>query len=269
MVDSQQPAVTDCPAENTAEYIATPFIARKDAITDHHRNSPDMVSNDFHGHFLIRLGIITTTDCNDFFDNREYQIGFKIRFFLLDDGSQPFQSTACINIFLGQRFIFPIFCTIILGKDKIPNFQIPVAVTAYSTSRFATAPFRTKVIENFTVRTTGTFTDFPEIIVKFENAFISQTNHIMPIVIRFFIVRINSYIQLIRVQFDNLREKFPGPGNSFFLEVVAKGKVAEHFKKRMMAGSAAYIIYIICTDTFLTRRNPVRRRYEFTCKIRF
>ena len=269
MINSQQAAIPDSTAQDAAQHIATPFIARQDAIADHHSNSPDMIGNDFHRHLLVRLGIISATDSDDFFNDRENQIRFKIRFFLLDNRSRPFQPTACINIFLGQWFIFSIFRTVVLSEYEIPYFQIPVTVTSYRTGRFATAPFRSQVIEYFTIRATGAFADFPEIIVKFKNTFIGQTNHIVPVIIGFFVIRINSDIQLIRIQFNDLRQKFPCPGNSFFFKIIAKGEITQHFKKRMMAGCPAYIVNVVSPDTFLARRNAIRRRYEFSSKIRF
>ena len=54
-----------------------------------------------------------------------------------------------------------------------------------------------------------------------------------------------------------------------FFKIIAKGEITQHFKKRMMAGCPAYIVNVVSPDTFLARRNAIRRRYEFSSKIRF
>ena len=69
----------------------------------------------------------------------------------------------------------------------------------------------------------------------------------------FIIIRINRNPEFVLRQFDNFRQEFPSPGNSFALEVITKGKVAQHFKERLMAGGAADIFDIAGTHAALTR----------------
>ena len=268
VLNTQETAEADSTAQDTAQDVAAAFIGRQDTIGNHEGNGTDMVGNDLHGHLLPGITVIAAGNSDNFFNDREDEIRFKVRFFLLDDRSQSFQAAARIDVLLGQRFVLAVFGAVVLGKDEIPDFQIAVAVAADSACRFATAPFRAEVIEDFAVRTARAFADFPEVIVEFENPFISQADHIMPVIIGFFIVRINGDIQFVRIQFQDLGQKFPGPGNGFFLEIIAEREVAQHFKERMVTGCTAYVVDIVGADALLAGRDAVRRRYELPREIR-
>ena len=52
-------------------------------------------------------------------------------------------------------------------------------------------------------------------------------------------------VQLVFVQLQVFGEKFPGELDGVFLEVIAKGKVAHHFKKGVVAGGAAHIFQVV------------------------
>ena len=105
-------------------------------------------------------------------------------------------------------------------------------------------PFLAQVDMDFRIRSAGTAADFPEIILQPDDAFIGYADDIVPDMIGFIIFRINGDPQLIRRQFQLFCQKFPGPGNDFLLEVIPEGKVAQHFKIRMMAGRMADVFNI-------------------------
>ena len=53
------------------------------------------------------------------------------------------------------------------------------------------------------------------------------------------------------------------------LEVISKGKVAQHFKKGTVAGCLSHVFNVSCPDTFLTGGNSSAGRDLRTGKIRF
>lgn len=96
-----------------------------------------------------------------------------------------------------------------------------------------------------------------------------QPDHIMPIIVRFPVIRINRYIQTGTLQLDYFRQKFPCPGNGFLLKVITKREIPKHFKKGMMPCCTADIFNIACADTFLTGRHTMAGRLNLPRKIRF
>ena len=94
-----------------------------------------------------------------------------------------------------------------------------------------------------------------------------QPDHIMPIIVRFPVIRINRYIQTGTLQLDYFRQKFPCPGNGFLLKVITKREIPKHFKKGMMPCCTADIFNIACADTFLTGRHTMAGRLNLPRKI--
>ncbi len=52
-------------------------------------------------------------------------------------------------------------------------------------------------------------------------------------------------------QLKDFCRELPGPGDRLFFEVVAKAKVAQHLKKRMVTRGAAYVFNIVGADALL------------------
>src|SRR5438874_1873097 len=70
-----------------------------------------------------------------------------------------------------------------------------------------------------------------------------------------FVRRINRGIEAVFREFPNLRQEFPGPVDRFFLEVIAKGPVAEHLEEGVVVSVQTNILKIIMfaagADAFL------------------
>ena len=96
-------------------------------------------------------------------------------------------------------------------------------------------------------------THFPEIVL-----FITQDNAVFAYnafpeipcllvernTIRFISFK-HGYIQPVFRQFVNVRQQFPRPGNGFFLEIVTKRPVAEHFEHRVVVGIKTHIFKVV------------------------
>ena len=162
---------------------------------------------------------------------------------------------------MDERCIRSVGILVELSEYEVPQFQETAAVTAGPAFRSAAAPVGTQIDMDFRIRSAGTAADFPEIILQPDDAFIGYADDIVPDMIGFIIFRINGDPQLVSGQFQFFGKKFPGPGDDFFLEVIAKREVAEHLEIRLMPGRMADVLDIIRTDALLTRRDPLGRRF--------
>ena len=256
-------------AQDTAQYVTASLIGRQYTVGNQCRYGTGMVRNNLQGYicaFIIVIRYACTFCCS--LDNRENQIRFKVRFTMLQYGCQSFKTGAGIDIFMFQRFIGTVRHLIELSEHEIPNFKIPVTVAAGCAIRIVAAVFRSLVKEYFTVRTAWTFADFPEVILQTGDMAFLYAAIVMPGIISLLIIRIYSDIESIFIEFDDFRQKFPCPMNSFLLEVVAEGEIAEHFKKCMVTRSTTYVFKVPCAHTFLTCCDTMTRRYQFTGKER-
>ena len=82
----------------------------------------------------------------------------------------------------------------------------------------------------------------------------------------FVVLRMNGNPQLIGRQLQFFSQKFPAPGNNFLFKIIAKGKIAQHFKIGMVASSAAYVFNIAGAHAFLTGGNTRRGRLHLAGK---
>ena len=79
LVDTQQTSVTDSTAQDTAQYIATAFVGRKNTITNHKGHAAYMVSDNLQGNVgSLVLAIFNISNLSCIFNNRENQISFKV-----------------------------------------------------------------------------------------------------------------------------------------------------------------------------------------------
>ena len=117
----------------------------------------------------------------------------------LHDCRNSLQAHTRIDIWVSKAVIISVFILIKLCKNKIPKFNVAVAVAANLAVGLAAAVLGTSVEINFRAGTARTLSDFPEVI------FLSETNHsvgrnsdfLRPDVICFVIVLINADPKLV------------------------------------------------------------------------
>ena len=268
VLDAQHTAMTNSTAENTAQYIASALIGRKNAIHNHNSHGTGMVRNNLQGNISLLAGTIShTRNLGSVLNNREQQISLKVVPYSLNHRSNTLQSHTSINILVLQIVVLAIFSSIILGKYIVPDFQIAVAVTAYTAGRAAAASFLTQINENLSIRTAWTRADFPEVIIQLYQMIWIKARLCLPESLCLSILWINRSPQLILWQFQHLSQELPGPRNSFLLEIITKGEIAQHLKISLMAGSTAHILNITGTHTTLAGGNTTTRRLYLACKI--
>src|SRR3989449_2997770 len=89
---------------------------------------------------------------------------------------------------------------------------------------------------------------------------------LLPQLVRFVVVSEDRHPHPILRQAERLSQKLPAKLDGVYLKVVAKGKVPQHFKERMVAAGIADILQIVvlapCTETLLHGdRSPVGARF--------
>ena len=232
-----------------------------------------MVGNDFKRDIVLFIRIIFHTGkLTRFLDNRLKQISIKVRIDILQNRSETLQTCACINIFIRQRCIAAVFIMVELRENNIPHFQEPLILAAGPAFRIGqVAVFIAAVVENFRTRAARAFADIPEVISSsLINALFRNTNFFIPNLESFLVFRMNRHRDTIRIKADPLgiRQKFPSPGNGFFLEIIADREIAEHFEESMMAACFPDILDIIGANTFLSIGDPRIIRNLASVKIR-
>ena len=268
ILNAKELAKTNGTAQHAAEDIASAFIRRKDAVSDHIRDGTRMVGNDLQCHIALgALSVRYAGELRSFFNDREKQVGFEVILFLLKNSSQTFQTCTGIDVLLGKRQVGSILLTVELGEYKVPDLKETISVSAHLVFRIR-AEFFALIKENFRVWAAWAFPDFPEVIGKRIDMVFRQADHFMPVVMRFIVIGINGDVEAGLIELQDFGQKFPCPGNRFLLEIIAEGEIPQHFEESMMACGTAYVFNISGTDTFLAGRHSVFRWFYLAGEVR-
>ncbi len=134
-----------------------------------------------------------------------------------------------------------------LHENKIPNFDETIAVFICGAGR-ATPDMIAMIVEDFRTRTAGAgITHCPEIVARrnADDAIIRKTGDLLPEIRSVVICVINGDKELIFVEAKLFCDQVPRMADRFFLEVVAKGEITEHFKERVVTSRVADIVQIV------------------------
>ena len=90
-------------------------------------------------------------------------------------------------------------------------------------------------------------THFPEVAVSVEahDAVIRKTGHVLPNLPGFVIVLIHGGEQAFLRELPHFGQKFPSPGDGFFLVVVAEAPVAKHLEEGVVVVVAAHHVEVV------------------------
>ena len=72
---------------------------------------------------------------------------------------------------MSKEVVLPLLCTIILRKHEIPDLEEAVTVTANPTGWFTAATLLTEIDIDLRIRSAGTGTDLPEIVLQRDDMF--------------------------------------------------------------------------------------------------
>ena len=166
--------------------------------------------------------------------------------------------------------------TVKLCEYVVPHLHETVTVTAYFTVRLSAAVLLAAVIINLRAGATGTCAVLPEVIalaglriaVKTGDAVGRNADLFVPDLKCFLILAVDGRIQTVLLKTQNFCQKLPGPCNRLMLEIISKGEVSEHLKKRQMSCSLSHIFNIACAHTFLTGGHTSAGRNLLSGKIR-
>ena len=161
-------------AQQTAQHIAAALILRNDAIADHKDGGTDMVGD--HADRDVLFLVLLVGDAGDFADllhNVLDGIDLKEVIDALHDAGKALQTHAGINILVLQRGVATLTVGIELGKYKVPELDIAVAIAADMTVGTPAALFGSAVKIDLGAGPTGTGADLPEVIL------LAQTNHMI------------------------------------------------------------------------------------------
>ncbi len=276
LVNPEPQAVAGCPAQHAAKHIAAAAVGEVGAVAESEDDRADVVGDDAVGHLVFPFVRIPGV-FSGFMDDGQEQVGVEVGFSVLDEGDQTLEPHAGIDVFLRKFLVVlavDLGIAVVLREDDVPYFDIAVVFHFFEEEAFAQSlriVFFAAVEEDLGIRSARPFSDFPEVVVGFQNVGRVHMAHFGPDAVGVLVVGINGNVQFFLVDPHPVRacQKFPGERDGFFLEVIADREVAEHFEKCMVTGGPSYIFNVVGADAFLGIGDAVAARFFRTVEIFF
>ena len=243
---TQHMRVPHSTSHDAAQHIAAAFVGRRDTVGDQERNRAQMVGDHpVAGLALaIRVGIRRMRRS---LDQAAHQVGVIVVVLALQQRADPLQPHAGVDRLHLQGDQTPIGELLILHEHIVPDLDEPVAILLGAAGR-AAPDAGAVVIENLGARATGASRPHaPEVVVRgdADDPLFGQARDFAPIARSLIVGVIDGDRQLVFRQTEILGQQLPSKGNSLFLEIVAKGKIPQHFKESVVTRGIADIVQII------------------------
>ena len=260
MVHAQQLAMAGSPTEQAAEHVASALVAGQNAVGNHKGGCTDVIGDDPQGHVhLHALAIGCTGELGDLIGDVHDGVHIEQAVYILADHRQTLQAHAGVDVFLSQLGVVALAVVVKLGENVVPDLHIAVAVAAHGAVRLAAAVLLAPVIIDFRAGAAGAGAVLPEIVglAEAENPICGYANLLVPDFKCLVIVLVDGGIQPVLIQANHLGQELPAPGNSFMLEVIAEGEVAQHLKISAMTGSFTNVFNVAGADALLAGAHPM------------
>ena len=250
--------MADDATQETTQDVATPQVAGRDAIADQLRHGTAVVSNHLERRLsrIIELVVVDTGTISRCLDQRKNQIRFVVVGHLLKNLSHPLQTQSRIDVPVRQRRETPLSVAVVLHEHQV--VELDEAVIVFEVDALITQ-FRLEVVVDLRTRPTGSRrTRCPKVIgfIHADDPLGVHPHHISPNLFSLIVFSEDAHHQMLGINAVHLRTQLPSPLNRLLLEVIPKGKIAEHLEKRVMPRRTTHVLDVIGANALLTTRGP-------------
>ncbi len=244
-IKTKQLAKTGRTTQNHTQHIAAAFVAGQDAVADQKGDGPAVVGDGAVVREIgLTVGVVFLQQLLDARHDGREGVGVVIVVRALEDTRQTFQARAGIDAGPGQRDEFAAGFLVVLHKDQVPDFQVfVVLVDAAGLLLAQVAP----IVVDLGTRATGAGVAHRPPVVFFAKAedAVGRRARLDPQPLGFVVFRIHGEPEAVQRQLQFVDEQVPGKGDGVALEIIAKGEVAQHLEKSMMAGAGADVFQVV------------------------
>ena len=245
-------AVADRAADDPAQHITAPLVARDHAVDDEEAAGADVVRDHVERWALQVLGV-RLARCR--LDQILEEIDLIVRVLALQHRGDALEPHAGIDRRPRQRLHVALLVAVVLHEDEIPDLDVAIAV-GIRRSRRSACDARTVVVEDLAARTARAGVGhLPEVVgLEFRAArlvadayaaLLRHADHLGPELVRLIVRLVHRSPKLLRRQLVDLGEQLPRKRNGVLLEVIAEREVAEHLEERVVARGVADVLEIV------------------------
>ena len=233
------------PAQDHAQNVGAPFVAGQDAVADHEGAGAGVVGDGAVAvEVLLALRVAVTGQFLDARHDGQKRIGVIVVVGALKDAGQTFQAGAGVHAGRGQGDHLTVGLLVVLHEDQIPDFQVlvvPVDAVGHLIGQVA------PVVVDLRAGAAGAgVAHGPPVVLLAEAQHpLRRRAGLDPEPLGFVVVGIDGEPHALQGQFQLVDEQLPGELNGLFLEVIAKGEVAQHLEEGVVARARPHVLQIV------------------------
>ena len=237
-------AVADGAANDAAQDITPPLVARGDAIDDEEGGGADVVGDDPQG---LGVPVRRAGQLGGGGDEPYEEVDLVIAVDPLHDRRQALQAHAGVHRGLGQGAELAAGVAVELHEDQVPDLDVAVAVGIRRTGR-ATGDPGAMVVEDLGTGTAGAgIAHGPEVVLLTAagEAVGVDADLVQPDGGGLVVVLKDGDPEALGGDAQDLGQVLPGIADGVVLEVIAKAEVAQHLEKGVVTGGVADVLQVI------------------------
>ena len=238
--DTQSLAVTHRPPHDLSENVAPPLVGRHHAVSDEERRRSTMVGDDAHGGVrLLARAVCHPGNLGDAMQERGEEVRVVVGLSALQDRGDPFKTHAGVNRGRRQRLQRAVVAPLELHEHVVPDFNLGIERALADEVDFRAPAARSRVAH------------LPEVVVGAQLEDPLRRHVTAPDVVGLAVARNaraapeDGHHQAVGRQLPHVGQDFPGELNRLLLEVVAEGKVAEHFEERVVVQRRSDVVQVV------------------------
>ena len=248
-LDAEPEGVADGAADDAAQYIAAPFVAWHNAVSNKKGYAAPMLCDHADGIGVIGVVVAFAADTLDGGDDGREQVGLIRRVHILKDSDEALESHAGVHARRGQGRARAVEMMVILHEDEVPQLDIAVAHDAVRHDIGAVgravvseaAVLRAVVVVEFAARSARSLVargSPPVFVVAVAIHLVGGDAFRLPQSARFLVGVVDCGGELFERDAVALCHQLDREIDGACLEVVAEAEVAEHLEERVVRGVA-------------------------------
>ena len=254
-LESKAPPELNRPADHPAQHVAAPFVRGRDAFGDEERRRPRVLDNDAVG--LRRVFGRAVRHVRTLADPRQQRlerVDVEERIDSLQDHRRPLEAHSGVDVLTRQRRQGAVFGEIEFHEDQIPELEKPLALTAGSAGRPATAVLLAAVVVELAAGAAWTrIGRLPEVLGARESddpfarhiSLPTRDRDLVLAELQLWIAGEDRRPQTLRLELHPLGHELPGEVDRAVLEVIAERKVPEHLHEAEMPVRQTDVVEVV------------------------
>ena len=258
LVDAEAPGRHHGTPHDAAQHVAAALVGRQDAVGHEHGHGPPVVGQHAQRDVGALVGAVAgAEDGGRRVDDRREQVGVEHGVVALEDGQDPLEAGAGVDVLARQLGEHALGVPVELHEDEVPDLDEALVAAVLGT---AVVPVGLALVdEDLRVGAAGAgVAHGPEVVLVAHalDALGPHADLVDPDLLGLVVAVVHGDPEAVAVEAEDLGEELPGHRDGVVLEVVAEAEVAQHLEEGAVVGVGADDVDVGGAEALLDARWP-------------